>query len=81
MRNAFYNNFQTMKKTWTKDNYELRSLFLNNLQYSRSSWSSRNCQHFMKVLYERSTGKKLPADIRKFVYFHDWYKFGKHEKA
>jgi len=35
----------------------------------------------MKVLYEKSTGKQLPANIRNFVYSHDWYKFAEHEKA
>ncbi|CAG5078472.1 Oidioi.mRNA.OKI2018_I69.PAR.g8994.t1.cds [Oikopleura dioica] len=65
LKELFYDTFVEMQKTWTHENYD---------------WSNRNCQHFMKVLFEKCCKKKLPKNIQNFVYYHDYYKFAEHAK-
>ena len=38
------------------------------------------CQHFVKVLFEKSTGKRLPPHIQEKILQHDIYEFGEHER-
>jgi len=74
LKESFYANFIEMQKIWkgkAKEDEEETEYHYDFLK--------RNCQQFVKCLFEKSTGKKLPKHIQEKIIRHDILPFGEHK--